>query len=142
MAMRAGTTQGTFETVMREYVEDFGDRFGLLARVQSETPVPWLPPRTQAELLRVIQEALNNVRKHADATVVTVGSELVDGCLRLTVADNGRGFDSTAQDGLGYGFRGMRERCEIIGARLTIDSRASDGTSIIVDVPLTGNQEP
>jgi hypothetical protein len=54
-----------------------------------------LPARQQVELLRIIQEALTNVRKHADATVVRVRAEMSDGQLVLIVADNGRGFSPT-----------------------------------------------
>ena len=75
---------------------------------------------------------------HADPTVVRVGGGRQDGVLRLTVTDNGRGFDPGAGGGSGYGLRSMHERAELIGAQLTIDSGVHDGTRVTVDLPLEG----
>ena len=91
-------------------------------------------------MLRIIQEALNNVRKHADATVIRVGSEISEGVIRLTVSDNGRGFEVAAVPKDRYGLRGMHERAEGIGAGLTIRSRPSDGTQVVLDLPISSNR--
>jgi signal transduction histidine kinase len=120
--------------VLRSYVEDFADRFGLRAEFQAEGTLQRLPPRTEAELLRIVQEALNNVRRHADATRVRVRTERSGPISRVSVTDNGRGFDpSNVPDGR-YGLRGMRERAELVGASLDIRSRDRDGTRITVEV--------
>ena len=58
----------SLEEVLRSYVEDFADRFGVRAEFEAEGTLQRLPPRTEAEVLRIVQEALNNVRRHADAT--------------------------------------------------------------------------
>jgi len=81
------------------------------------------------QLLRIAQEALTNVLKHAGATQVHVGLALADGVLELKVADDGRGLASTAGAGQGRGLSGMRQRAELLGARLAIDS-GSDGTRV------------
>jgi signal transduction histidine kinase len=86
-------------------------------------------------VLRIVQEALNNVRRHADATLVRVSVERPDGRVRVTVADNGKGFDPASVGDDRYGLRGMRERAEMVGAELVIDSRPADGTRIVVDLP-------
>ena len=141
MAMRADPGIGsTLEEVIRAYVDDFSDRFGLRAEFQSVSTLPRLSPRTEAEVLRIIQEALNNVRKHADATVVRVRAEVTDGAARLTVSDNGRGFEIDAVPKDRYGLRGMHERAEGIGAELTIRSRPSDGTQVVLDLPSSSNR--
>ena len=64
--------RSSLEEVLRSYVEDFADRFGVRAEFEADGTLQRLPPRTEAEVLRIVQEALNNVRRHADATVVRV----------------------------------------------------------------------
>jgi signal transduction histidine kinase len=128
----------TFVEVMERYVDEFSDRFGIPAECRIDASAERLSPRAQAELLRVTQEALANSRKHADATRVWVHGEPTAAGLRLTVADNGRGFELGDSRSKGYGLRSMRERAELIGASLAIDSRPQDGTRVIVDVPLPG----
>src|SRR4029077_13273732 len=93
-----------------------------------------LPPRTEAEILRIVQEALNNVRQHADATLVRVRAEREGAISRVSVTDNGRGFDPSAVPGGRYGLRGMRERAERVGATVDIRSRDRDGTRVTVEV--------
>ena len=69
MAMRVDpSAASSLEEVLRSYVEDFADRFGVRAEFEAEGTLQRLPPRTEAEVLRIVQEALNNVRRHADAT--------------------------------------------------------------------------
>ena len=132
------TEGASFASVLQRFVADFSDRFGIHAECTCDPAADELPPRVQAELLRIAQEALTNARKHADPTLVRVAMGKVDGGLRLTVTDNGRGFDTDARAGSGYGLRSMRERAELIGARLTIDSGKQDGTRVSVDLPLEG----
>ena len=93
--------------------------------------------RTEAEVLRIVQEALNNVRRHADATLVRVRTERRGTISRISVSDNGHGFDPAAVPAERYGLRGMRERAELIGATLDIRSRDRDGTRITVEVTAT-----
>lgn len=137
MAMRADPNAGsTLEEVLRAYVDDFADRFGIRTEFDARSSLPRFPARTEAEILRIVQEALNNVRKHADATVVRVRAAGVDGGGRLTVSDNGRGFDVRSVPDDRFGLQGMRERAQGVGATITIESQPSDGTTIILDVPL------
>ncbi len=77
-----------------------------------------LAPRVQVELLRIISEALTNVRKHADATTVRVVAEASGGELLITVTDNGRGFAQAEAFDSGMGLQGMRERARLIGGIL------------------------
>src|SRR5699024_6851582 len=133
MAMRVDPASGTLAEVLHSFVDDFADRFGVRAEFRSDGPLERLPPRTEAEVLRIVQEALNNVRRHADATLVRVSAERANGHLRLTVSDNGKGFDPSTVGDHSYGLRGMRERAELAGATLDIDSRPDDGTRIVLD---------
>jgi len=132
----SGEPAGPMWDIIARYVDDFADQVGLRAEVECPTGRSGLAPRAEVELLRIAQEALNNVRRHADATVVRVRAAVVDGRLELLVGDNGRGFDPAAVDDNAYGLASMRERTELIGGQLTIDSRPQDGTRIRVLVPL------
>ena len=137
MAMREDPSSGTsLEDVLRAYVEDFADRFGVRAEFETDGTLQRLPPRTEAEILRIVQEALNNVRRHADATLVRVRAERDGSISRVSVTDNGRGFDPSTVPGKRYGLRGMRERAELVGATLDIQSRDRDGTRITVEVTI------
>jgi signal transduction histidine kinase len=132
------TDGSTFTQVLERYVDDFSDRFGVRAECECDPIVERLGPRAQAELLRIVQEALANSRKHADATRVRVNAEPIAHGVRLTIADNGRGFEPNPRQTTGYGLRSMRERAGLIGASITIDSQPRDGTRVVVEVPFLG----
>jgi signal transduction histidine kinase len=127
----------SLEEALTRHVRRFEESTGLTARlsVQDEMATAGLSPRASAELLRIAQEALNNVRKHADATVVNVDLARADDRLRLAVRDNGVGFD-VAADHSGFGLESMRERAEAVGGRLQVRSGPSAGTTVQVEVPL------
>jgi signal transduction histidine kinase len=129
----------TFGEVVQRYVHDFSDRFGIPAEAALEAATgASLSPRAQAELLRIVHEALANVRKHADATLVRVEAREADGRLSVTISDNGRGFSPDEGARSGYGLKSMEQRAAVIGGSLTVDSRPRDGTRVTVDVPLAG----
>ena len=96
--------------------------------------MPEIGARAQAELLRIVQEAMTNVRKHADATVVRV-DVTSNGELRLTVTDNGHGFRPENVSS-GFGLESMRQRAAIIGARLTVTSEPQNGTRVELAMPI------
>jgi signal transduction histidine kinase len=133
-AMRGGAESGPLFDVLERQVDDFSDRFAVRAELTHHGPEPEIGPRARAELMRIVQEALTNVRKHADATVVRVSVASGDD-LRVAVADNGRGFHPEAVDG-GFGLDSMRQRAELIGATLSISSKPQDGSRIEVVLPL------
>jgi ligand-binding sensor domain-containing protein/signal transduction histidine kinase len=91
-----------------------------------------LPPDVKVVLYRIAQEALNNVAKHAEASQAMVSLQCQDEQVELRVSDDGRGFDlkSIPTESLGLGI--MRERAETIGAELTVESEAGQGTVITV----------
>jgi signal transduction histidine kinase len=126
-----------FADMLVRTVDDFEEASGLRAAFNASTGLPAaLPPRVQVELLRIISEALNNVRKHADATLVRVTAEVCDGELLITVADNGHGFDPSEELVKGMGLQGMQERARLIGGSLAVRSEISGGTTIEVRAPL------
>lgn len=97
-------------------------------------PVPLLPPEAQICLYRIAQEALNNIVKHAQAALVTIGLKLTPGGDRLTmqIVDDGRGFVVAGARGGGLGLSGMAERAEEVRATLTVHSEPGRGTQVIV----------
>jgi len=84
---------------------------------------------------RLIQEALTNVLKHANASHVEVSATEGDGAIRIVISDDGDGFDPTSSTA-GRGLRGMRERIELLGGEIEVTSAPSDGTKITACVPL------
>jgi two-component system sensor histidine kinase DegS len=95
---------------------------------------------TQTVALRVVQEALQNVRKHAGAANVVVATGLEDGQWVLEVRDDGRGFDTGAVAARGrrnFGLQFMRERAELVGAQFEVRSRPEAGTVVRLAIPLT-----
>jgi PAS domain S-box-containing protein len=132
--------EGLFPALER-YLVRFGQLYGLNAGLDlpDDLRAFELPPTASAQLLRIVQEALTNVRKHAQATVTRVYAERTAAGFALIVADNGQGFDpqqASAEAEHHYGLRGMRERAMEIGAELHIDSRPGLGARVIVQVPL------
>ncbi len=96
-----------------------------------------LPRESQLVLLRCLQEALANVRKHAAATRVEVRvSAGPDGAAQLAVTDDGRGFDLSARRD-GFGLEGMTERVALAGGELDVSSRPGGGTTLVVRLPAT-----
>jgi signal transduction histidine kinase len=95
------------------------------------------PPRPVALCLyRIAQEALRNVACHAKATSIEVKLQVVDGGLRLTVRDNGAGFDPTCKHRPSLGHASMRQRLSLVGGNLRIDSAPGRGTTVQAWAPL------
>ncbi len=96
-----------------------------------------LPTTGEVVLLRVCQEALANVRRHATASSVQVRLRYAPGAVELSVTDDGRGFIPAPPEapGPGFGLRGMRERLRQAGGTLTVESAPGDGTVIRAQVP-------
>jgi len=92
-----------------------------------------LPPGHELTLLRVVQEALANVRRHAAATGVEISLTYDDAAVRVEVADDGRGFDPAAPSD-GYGLPGMRRRVAGVGGTVTVDSTVGGGTRVRVEL--------
>jgi len=110
---------------------------GIEAVVDVTGPLQPLPVLVETNLLRIGQEAVNNAIKHAQASRINVNLNFDTHSVRLSVSDNGRGFDPNQQVADGhFGLLGMRERAEQIGGLLSIQSTQERGTEIAIDVPL------
>jgi signal transduction histidine kinase len=94
-----------------------------------------LPVETESLLYRLVQEALNNVVKHAGASRAEAVLERTADVVEVTIRDDGRGFDPAATNG-GFGLTGMRERVELAGGVLRIEAAQERGTSVSATIPL------
>jgi signal transduction histidine kinase len=91
-----------------------------------------LPLEAEQALYRVAQEALANAARHSRASAVTVRLAYAPECVRLTVADNGVGFDPSAP-ATGFGLESMRQRLAAVNGRLAVES-SPDGTSVVGEI--------
>jgi PAS domain S-box-containing protein len=142
----ATSSRSGFFSTLAQYLERFGQNYKILTEltISEGLAEDALEPAVQVQLVRIIQEALANVRKHAGARSVRVslaveGSQPAGQVMQVTVQDDGRGFDPALPPAGGeqsFGLSIMRERAEGIGSRLELHSAPGQGTSVIVRVPL------
>ena len=121
---------------LRSLSQGFTSETGVRVRVRAEGEQE-LPLRVEAELFRIAQEALANIRQHANASEVVIKLERTPKGMRLLVRDNGSGFDPRAVGADRQGIVGMRERARLLGGKLQVTSRQRppSGTTIIATVP-------
>jgi signal transduction histidine kinase len=117
---------------------DFGDRAGVQVELHVSDPQAAIASDVAAQVYFIAKEALNNIERHADAKCVMLTLARNDGQLLLQIHDDGRGFDvNRLDDAERFGLQGMYERAEMIGAQLSVESMAGQGTT----VQLTMNNE-
>jgi signal transduction histidine kinase len=122
---------------LQEYVGEFEVQTGIKTAIVNDlTTEPHLSPLAEAQLIRIVQEALTNVRKHARATQAHLQLTAPDGCLRVQVADDGCGFEAAAVGRGHFGLHTMRERAESVGGGCTIRSAPGAGTHIELWLPV------
>lgn len=131
----AVTEERPLDVVAAELVERFNRGGDTAAELVVTHPELRLPVKVENELLRILQEALSNITKHAAASHVDIVWDAADGRGTLTIRDDGRGFDlaSSVRDSA-YGLVGMRERADNVGARMHVESAPGSGTCIVVEV--------
>jgi signal transduction histidine kinase len=111
-------------------------RSNLHLELDAQNHIENLPPEVEQCIYRVAQEAMANVARHAEAKALYVAVRHNAKTLTLTIADDGRGFDPAQVNDAHYGLKGLRERAEMIGASLYVDSKLKTGTTIRLVVPL------
>ncbi|HUJ27463.1 MAG TPA: ATP-binding protein [Myxococcales bacterium] len=128
------------------YVEKHLKPLGINARCEFEGFDERLPPQLETVIFRVVQEALTNIARHAHASSVLVQCGVAGGRVDVEIEDDGQGFDLTQHneanaDGSGWGLLGMRERVEMLGGELHLDSAPGQGTHLWLSVPVPSSQE-
>jgi two-component system, NarL family, sensor histidine kinase DegS len=122
---------------IESHCQRLAERFGMKIGVQWESSLP-LAPSHDTAVFRMVQEALQNVVKHAQATEVRVRAVDHTAMVEVSVSDNGKGFDATQVrklDPKHFGLAGMRARAQQIGATLELTSTPGTGTTIYIRVP-------
>lgn len=122
--------KGAIEALLNDFQQGTGISVSTRINIQTSTP-----PESDRALYRILQEALTNISKYAEATVVEVQIRAIADYIRLTVTDNGKGFDPAHQAG-GFGLQGMRERVAALDGHLRIESAPGRGCQIQVELPL------
>jgi len=133
----AAGPDNTMADSLREYVSTWEAQNGITCRLHLETD-PRLPTGAELQVLRIVQEALANVRKHSKARSADLWVEQAGSRIRITVKDDGVGFNP-AELGRSefprFGLSTMRERAESVGGLFELDSTPGEGTRVIIEVP-------
>ena len=123
---------------IQDVAEQVGGVLGIPIAIEVDPGIDTLPDTVETVMLRIIQEALQNVRRHAEAHHVAIRAFRQDGEWLVEIEDDGRGFDIGAVAARGrrnFGLQFMRERAELIGARFEVRSRPDVGTVVRVAIP-------
>jgi signal transduction histidine kinase len=141
LGLKADAPHGwSFVPTLRTYLEKYQANYGI--RTQLEVPDGFaedtFEPAAGVQLLRVVQEAMSNARRHGSASNLKVSVGLNESRAHVTVTDDGTGFDSGrlgGLDGSHLGLTFMRQRMQQIGGSMEIDSKPGAGTVLMLDVP-------
>ncbi|MCB1778282.1 MAG: hypothetical protein KDI50_12680, partial [Candidatus Competibacteraceae bacterium] len=132
---------------LQDLLSRFEDRSGVDAKLDADTQAAGLADERAETVFRIVEEALNNVERHAGARMVRVTLRWVESqiaapvcwdadkaaCVRVEIVDDGVGFDPAAPCHGHYGLRGIREQAELIKARFELRSRPGQGTRIVLE---------
>ncbi|MEI2610560.1 MAG: sensor histidine kinase [Candidatus Promineifilaceae bacterium] len=123
---------------IQQTVQKWSDSCGIAAAAHITGAITSLHPEAEVTLLRATQEALANIRKHAQATQVTVTLSYMGDMVTLDVQDNGVGMNGSAAatDAGGYGLIAMRERVSQLQGSLLIESEPGEGTTLVIQLPI------
>ncbi|HWT78137.1 MAG TPA: GAF domain-containing sensor histidine kinase, partial [Candidatus Methylomirabilis sp.] len=127
---------------LSEYLHEFSQQAGLEVKleVRQESDLTRFAPEVEVQLVRIVQEALHNVRKHAGGRTAWVRFWREGEDMLMAVEDDGVGFDTAAapvDERRHFGLATMRERAESVGGTVTVRSESGTGTQVIVRLPLT-----
>ena len=129
----------SFFSILRDYLSDYRIHYGLNVHLVIENEcLSEFSPEVGAQLLRIVQEALTNVRRHSDAGKVLIHCAQGGEQVNIRIEDDGRGFyplEIEKEAGQHYGLQIMRERAESVGGSLKLDSQPGQGTRVVVQVP-------
>jgi two-component system sensor histidine kinase DegS len=128
---------------VRLLVQEVANHEGMACTLETDGMLRRLSPDIELSLFRIVQEALNNAVRHAQASQLCVRLTINDGLIRISISDNGRGFkvpDTARMSLIGkLGLVGMRERANSIGGTLRIESDEWKGTEVTVEAPISND---
>jgi two-component system, NarL family, sensor kinase len=144
--LRAGPLERqTLETALQVLSRRFADETGIAVTTKIDLAGLRLPARSEEALYRVAQEALANVRRHAQASVVEIDLRVAGEWARLTIGDDGRGFnpdEKPAEPGHGFGLIGIQERARLLNGTMRISSCPGEGAQVEVSIPVSEQRRP
>ena len=120
---------------LERLAETVREQSGIAVDIQSALDSR-LPEEIETALYRIVQEALTNVAKHADAKHVSIVVTRRGHAVTAVIEDDGRGFGAGGEPGGGLGLVGMKERVGLLGGRLAVESTEGAGTTIVAEVPV------
>ena len=121
---------------LERLADTFREKTGVEVAIEAQLGEARLEPSLETTLYRLVQEALTNVLKHADARHVSISLVRKDGSVSAVVEDDGRGFSPETPRREALGLVGMRERVGLVGGRISIESAPGAGTTLAVEVPV------
>ena len=130
---------------LRWYVQNFSKRVGIDAQFRVIGFEGNLPSQIETAFYRIVQEALNNISKHAEASRVEIFLEQKDSTIHASIIDDGEEFDldkvlHPESPERGFGIIGMQERVSLLGGKIDIQSRPGFGTRILIEVSYEGRK--
>jgi len=134
-----GMEEHGLAAALADYIRGYANAYDSHVTLDTE-PLPRLPRESEIVLYRIVQEALQNAHKYARGAQVVIRLACQDGCLRLSIRDDGPGFDphevARRAGRSNWGLMSMRERAELIGARFSVASSPGYGTEVTVSLPV------
>ena len=131
---------GLVDSVKHE-LDKLGRDMSCPIRVSCRNEAEEIPQSLENAVYRICQEACNNIRKHSKPTEIQAELIIDTEVLTLTVSDNGSGFDTSVNKPDGIGMKSMRERAELHGGSLSVESTVGQGTTITAILPLQPSDE-
>ncbi len=129
-----GLQTQSLDELIELLVNDFHQTTGILPRAEIDTSIA-ISQQFVVPIYRIIQEALNNIRKYAKASEIKINLRTTCEQIHFQIKDNGRGFDLEQVRG-GYGLRGMQERVAVIRGNFHLESQPGAGCCITVEIPM------
>jgi signal transduction histidine kinase len=128
---------------LRRYIDDYQRRYAIQVDFATRNLSERMPLMLETGLYRMVQEGLTNIARHAKARNASVLLEQRPTGIRVIIEDNGVGFNPEAQAASpkSLGLQGIRERAQLFGGKLTIESQPGQGSSLFIELPLTAEEE-
>jgi signal transduction histidine kinase len=131
---------------LRWYIQNFSNRLNIYSNFEAIGLEEKLSPQIETAFYRIVQEALNNIAKHAQANRVEISLVKRDSRIYASIHDNGKGFDldkvlHPGSPESGFGIIGMKERVSLLGGQIDIQSRPGFGTLIHIEIPYVNARE-
>jgi len=124
------------EAALERLTAGFAEQTGLKVELESRLQDDRLPEEVETVLYRIVQEALTNIVKHAQASRVSIVVTQKPGAVGAVIEDDGRGFDPDQSVDGGIGLIGMRERVALLDGSMTIETAPGKGTTLVIEVPV------